>query len=68
MVVIMYILNYLDRNNIAAAGLSGLNEDLTLKGDQFQTCVSILFVGYLIMQGPSVVHLSHLFSPWHDIK
>lgn len=51
MIVIMYIMNYLDRNNIAAAKLAGLIEDLNLKADQFQTSVSILFVGYLLMQG-----------------
>lgn len=36
MIVIMYILNYLDRNNIAAAKLAGLQKDLNLQGDQYQ--------------------------------
>jgi hypothetical protein len=36
MVVIMYILNYLDRNNIAAARFAGLEQELKLKGNQFQ--------------------------------
>lgn len=36
MIVIMYILNYLDRNNIAAARLAGLEKDLQLHGNQFQ--------------------------------
>lgn len=36
MMLIMYILNYLDRNNIAAAKLAGLQEDLDLRGDQYQ--------------------------------
>ena len=36
MVVIMYIMNYLDRNNIAAARLGGLEEDLRLKGTEYQ--------------------------------
>lgn len=36
MIVVMYILNYLDRNNIAAAKLAGLETDLNLKGDQYQ--------------------------------
>lgn len=53
MVVLIYIMNYLDRNNIAAAKLAGLEKDLKLTGDQFQTSVSILFVGYLLMQGNS---------------
>lgn len=36
MIVIMYIMNYLDRNNIAAARLAGLEKDLKLHGNQFQ--------------------------------
>ncbi|EMR72039.1 putative pantothenate transporter liz1 protein [Eutypa lata UCREL1] len=47
MVILMYIMNYIDRNNIAAAKLAGLPEDLHLNPDsgEFQTAVSILFVG-----------------------
>ena len=70
-VILMYIMNYLDRNNIASARLAGLESDLKLVGDEyqvrcehcsmfqipysflFQTSVSILFVGYLLMQGTS---------------
>jgi hypothetical protein len=36
MMVVMYILNYLDRNNIAAAKLAGLEKSLKLTGDQYQ--------------------------------
>jgi hypothetical protein len=35
MIVLMYILNYLDRNNIAAAALAGLKTDLKLTSVQF---------------------------------
>ena len=44
--VIMYIMNYLDRQNIAAARLANLQRDLNLTAVQYQTCVSILFVRY----------------------
>jgi hypothetical protein len=37
-IIIMYLLNYIDRNNIAAARLAGLEEDLGLKGNEYQTC------------------------------
>jgi hypothetical protein len=37
--------NYLDRNAIAQARLNDLEEDLGLVGDQYNTCISILFVG-----------------------
>jgi MFS family permease len=49
----MYWLNYLDRNAIALARLDQLEKDLNLSSTQYQTCVSILFVGYLLGQIPS---------------
>ncbi|PVH95490.1 MFS general substrate transporter [Periconia macrospinosa] len=49
----MYWLNYLDRNAIALARINDLQEDLNLTDTQYQTCVSILFVGYLLGQIPS---------------
>jgi len=39
--VIIYIMNYLDRNNIAAARLGGLQEDLGIDDTQYATCLSI---------------------------
>lgn len=63
MVVLIYILNYLDRNNIASARLGGLEEDLGLKGAQYQTCISILFVGYILMQIPANMLLNKMGRP-----
>jgi MFS family permease len=54
----MYWLNYLDRNAIALARLDDLEEDLNLTSTQYQTCVSILFVGYLLGQIPSNMFLN----------
>ncbi|KAJ5103812.1 hypothetical protein N7532_004341 [Penicillium argentinense] len=54
----MYFLNYIDRNAIANARLNGLEEDLGLVGTQYNTCISILFVGYLLMQIPSNMLMS----------
>ncbi|KAF4785241.1 major facilitator superfamily transporter [Colletotrichum scovillei] len=54
----MYWLNYLDRNAIALARLNDLEKDLNLTGSQYQTCVSILFVGYIIGQIPSNMFLT----------
>lgn len=33
-------MNYLDRNNIAAARLRGLQEDLNLNNQEYATCLS----------------------------
>lgn len=46
----MYFLNYLDRNALPQARLNGLEDGLNLKGVQYNTAISILFVGYLLMQ------------------
>lgn len=44
--VIMYILNYLDRQNIASAKLANIEQDLNMSPVQYQTAVSILFCSY----------------------
>ncbi|KAF3934524.1 hypothetical protein ABW19_dt0206268 [Dactylella cylindrospora] len=54
----MYWLNYLDRNAIALARLNDLEEDLNLNSTQYQTCVSILFCGYLLGGIPSNMFLT----------
>jgi MFS family permease len=63
MLVFIYILNYLDRNNIATARLGGLEKDLGLKGNQYQVCISILFVGYILMQIPANMIMNKLAKP-----
>ena len=47
----MYFLNYLDRNALPQARLNNLEEDLNLTGVEYNTAISILFVGYILMQG-----------------
>jgi hypothetical protein len=52
--VLMYIMNYLDRQNIAAAKLAQIDKDLQMSAVQYQTCVSILFVGYSTSRNLSI--------------
>lgn len=61
----MYWLNYLDRNAIALAKINGIQSDLNLSGTQYQTCVSILFVGYILGQIPSNMALTRLRPSWY---
>jgi MFS family permease len=61
--VFIYIMNYLDRNNMAAARLKGLQEDLALTNTQYSTCLSILYVGYIIMQVPSNMFINRISRP-----
>lgn len=53
----------MDRNNYAAARLQGLEEDLNLTPSQYQTGLSVLFVGYILGQVPSNLVLNHLGRP-----
>lgn len=50
---VMYFLNYIDRNALASARLNNIEKDLGMSGFQFNTTISILFVGYVLMQIPS---------------
>ncbi|CAE7013870.1 hypothetical protein P3342_003846 [Pyrenophora teres f. teres] len=61
--VLIYIMNYLDRNNIAAARLGGFEEDLGLTDTQYSTCLSILYVGYILMQVPSNMIINRIPRP-----
>lgn len=61
--VAIYIMNYLDRNNIAAARLKGLQADLNLDNTEYETCLSILYVGYILMQIPSNMFINRISRP-----
>ncbi|TVY90080.1 MFS transporter [Lachnellula willkommii] len=51
--IFMIVLNYLDRNALANARVQGIEKSLGLHGDQFNTCISVLFAGYIALQIPS---------------
>ncbi|KAK1625156.1 major facilitator superfamily domain-containing protein [Colletotrichum phormii] len=53
MLWLMYFLNFLDRNALVNSKLNNLDKDLNLKGSEYNTCVSIFFVGYITGQVPS---------------
>lgn len=61
--IILFILNFIDRNNFANARLKGLEADLNLTDVQYQTCISILLVGYVSMQVPSNMLLNKMTRP-----
>ena len=62
-VVLLYVLNYLDRNSITTARDNGLVRDLKLKDQEYQTALSILFVGYIAFQIPSNMMMTKLGRP-----
>ncbi|KAL4791221.1 major facilitator superfamily domain-containing protein [Aspergillus venezuelensis] len=64
--IVLFILNFIDRNNFANARLKGLEADLALSDVQYQTCISILLVGYIAFQIPSNMLLNTLNRPsWY---
>ncbi|KAH9979391.1 MFS general substrate transporter [Lactifluus volemus] len=63
MLVLIYILNYIDRTNVSAARLEGFEADLHLKGQQFNTVLGIFYVGYVLIQVPSNMFLNHIGRP-----
>uniref|UniRef100_L7IWX0 MFS transporter n=1 Tax=Pyricularia oryzae (strain P131) TaxID=1143193 RepID=L7IWX0_PYRO1 len=63
LVVLVYLMNYIDRNNYAAARLQGLETDLNLSDSQYQLGLSILFVGYILAQVPSNMLLNYMGRP-----
>lgn len=52
-VLLLYLFSFLDRVNIGNAKLYGMEEDLGLKGSDYQTAVSLLFVTYILSELPS---------------
>ncbi|KAG1845711.1 sugar transporter [Suillus subalutaceus] len=61
--VLVFIINNMDRTNAAAARLRGYEEDLGMTGNQFNTLTSMLYVGYLLTQTPSNMVLHHMKRP-----
>jgi len=61
-VMLLYLFSFLDRVNIGNARLYGMEEDLGLTRNQYQTAVSLLFVTYLLSEVPSNLVLKK-FTP-----
>lgn len=56
----MYFLNYVDRGALSQAKLNTLEKDLDMHGENFNTAVSILVIGYVLMQIPSNMLLTRV--------
>ncbi|CAG8264862.1 unnamed protein product [Penicillium salamii] len=57
---VIFVMNYLDRNNISAAKVAGIQDSLDLSSTQYATAVAILFAGYVLMQLPSNIFLAQI--------
>ncbi|KAG6864543.1 hypothetical protein C0991_008859 [Blastosporella zonata] len=61
--IVIYILNYIDRGNVASARIRGFEEELGLHGNQFATILAVYFIGYILMQVPSNMLLNYMKKP-----
>lgn len=59
---LLYLLAFLDRVNVANARAFGLERDLGLEGVQYNTALTVFFVGYVLLEIPSNILLKR-FSP-----
>lgn len=51
-VIILYLLSFLDRSNVANAKVDGLAKDLHITGNQYLTGLTLFFVGYILFEVP----------------
>ncbi|CAF3088296.1 unnamed protein product [Rotaria socialis] len=57
---VLYLLSFLDRVNIGQAKLDGLTVSLNLSSTQYNTCLSVFFITYVIFEIPSNLILKRL--------
>ena len=59
-ITVLYLLSFLDRVNIGQAKLDGLTVSLKLSSTQYNACLSVFFVTYVIFEVPSNLILKRL--------
>ncbi|KAI5120278.1 hypothetical protein M0805_005335 [Coniferiporia weirii] len=62
-VILIYLMNYIDRTNITTARLKGLEQDLGLTDIQYDTIVAILYASYSPAQIPSNMIINRIKRP-----
>ncbi|KAJ8079920.1 hypothetical protein PM082_016745 [Marasmius tenuissimus] len=62
-IIVIYIMNYIDRQGVTTARLQGLEDDLHLTDIQYATILAILYVTYCPAQIPSNMILNYVTRP-----
>ncbi|SMQ51012.1 unnamed protein product [Zymoseptoria tritici ST99CH_3D7] len=52
MMILLFLMSYLDRSNIGNAAIAGLNEDLNLDGNKLNVAVTVFYVTYIAFEIP----------------
>ncbi|GBE81286.1 MFS general substrate transporter [Sparassis latifolia] len=66
-IIVIFIMNYIDRVAITSAKLQGLTQDLHLTSIQYSTVIAILYVSYCPAQIPSNMILNRISRPSYYI-
>ncbi|KAF8307521.1 MFS general substrate transporter [Clavulina sp. PMI_390] len=66
--IMMYLANYVDRNNVAAARLKGLSTDLHLTPIEYSNVISLFYVTYIALQPFATNLLAHIKYPTYFIS
>jgi MFS family permease len=56
-ICMLYLLAFLDRVNISNANVYGMSKQIGLTGDQYNICLTIFFVPYVVFEVPSNILL-----------
>ncbi|KAK7688861.1 hypothetical protein QCA50_007550 [Cerrena zonata] len=66
-IILIFLMNYIDRNAITAARIEGLQSDLRLTDEQYSTVLAVLFATYIPAQIPSNIILNRISRPSYYI-
>ncbi|KAI0741207.1 MFS general substrate transporter [Earliella scabrosa] len=66
-IILIYIMNYIDRVAVTAARLKGLEQDLGLSDIQYETVLAVLYASYVPAQIPSNMILNRISRPSYYI-
>ncbi|KAA1470621.1 MFS general substrate transporter [Dentipellis sp. KUC8613] len=65
-IIVIFIMNYIDRTAVTAARLKGLEQDLHLTDIQYNTILAVLYASYCPAQIPSNMLLNYITRPsWY---
>ncbi|KAG1772091.1 major facilitator superfamily domain-containing protein [Suillus occidentalis] len=62
-IALLYALNSIDKGSISGARLGGFEKDLHMRGSQYPALLSIVYVGFVVMQVPGNMFLYWLERP-----
>ncbi|GJE91460.1 MFS general substrate transporter [Phanerochaete sordida] len=66
-IVLIFILNYIDRTAVSSARLKGIEQDLNLTDIQYETVLAVLYASYVPAQIPSNMILNRISRPSYYI-